>query len=490
MERIRILLYFAALLPICAGWVSCAAEHGPPDEETETIEQGFLVGTRTDLNGSPEHGDAYTLISYNVGGTSSNDAFINQIPNIRQCGYYAYDDGTDSGRATGTLVPVAISTPSESNSASVNLPPPFHSPPYYIPSKAPLTIDRSQSQRLESAPATGLNPTSNQGLYRTAIIYPAIPMHSSGTAGLGHLAVYHIDTDIWASDPDDADGDPDTEDPFEILVNANSTIHPLPERTELFPVKSAVKVSFYSEYFADSDTGMTSPRSQSFTITSLKLVNVGSNGWLNARTGIVYPNYNYGTSPTSGLTAGSNWRSTYSSSEIGVNADGTPLYPARGAYNFTDLLDPNHDGNGDDTLVVDESGNFILPPPRPGFPAPEKFIQWSAETPVFPSDYRGAENGGLPQVQPMSLRLELNVGGAPLKANVPIALLMERGKRYNFYVNVTSESIYIAYTVSEWGSGGGESDIGGFTHDYLKIDIEYHPGGWIVVGGGTDNIGD
>jgi hypothetical protein len=435
---------------------SCERAVLEPEQPAETpaYEQEFNLGTRTDVDGSPTHGDPYTIISYNVGGTTSTDISKYQIRSEQQRGYYAYDDGQLSGRPAGTLVPVAMNFPGNNNN-------PYTIPSMYWPtnwvsgwsSSNALVKANQQAQMLSSVPTTGLNPSTNQGVYRVAMIHPAIPMRNTSTANLGFLAVYGLGDDVYASSPDDADGDPLTDDPFEITVTTNREVHQLPAKTELYPVKSEVKVWFYSEYYADSDTEQTTPKTQTFSISSLLLYNAGSNGWYNARTGIVYPNYNYG----------SNWRTVFSLEEIGTSI---PNYVDMGESVTTDGSTPG--------------------PGKAGEP-----IQYVVEQPVFPSDYRGVNAGGPSQVKPLTMSIVLDMGGGALnKASIPIALKMERGKRYNFYVNVMSEMIAVTYNVSSWEDGGDDSDtIGGDKLPYTTVELEYTPDGWNNGGGGDDNIG-
>lgn len=487
MKRILAIPYLIALLYMAL--VSCDNEPVSTGEDSEIglVEPVFYLSTRADTNGDPEDGDAYTLVSYNVGGATSNYTDKNQITNERFFGYYAFD------ASSRELVPVAINFPVIKTNPTFIPFPPFEYGPYYAPSNGkPLVKEQTQGQRLPPTPETGLN-SINTGLYRTAVIHPAIPFYNASDGGLGYLAVYHIDTDVWASSPDDADGNPDTDDPFQIQVRTNREVYSLPDPTELFPVKSFVNVSFYSEYFSDDDPGMTTPKTQKFSITSLKLVNVGSNGWYNARTGVVYPNYNYG--PVSDSDAKGDWRTIYALTEKGVKTDGSPIDQIKGVYNYFDLVDPNHDGVESDSKVVDMSSKKIKPPKRDGFPDPKEYIQWSVETPVFPSDYRGGENGGLSQVVPLSLRMVLSVGGAQLKATVPIAIVMECGKSYNFYVNVMSELIGVFYTAFSWnldnvGTEDDPDEIGGVDESYyFEIDnITYDHKEWQNGGGGNSVI--
>ncbi len=440
--------FFIAIALTGAGAVSCTNENPTPEiPVTPLYEQGFSMGTRADGSGDPEHGDAYTIVSYRVGGTNSTEMdkyTINFTSRYgRQWGYYAYDDGLLSGRPAGTLVPVEIQFPNIAGTV-----------PNYTPLKgiAPLESNGSEAQMLNSVPSSGPDPDTNQGVYRTAVIHPAIPMHNAST--LGFLGVFSIEDKVFASLPDDANGDGITDDPFEITVTHNDQVHPIHDPTELFPVRAAVKVWFYSEYYYDDDPGQTNPQQQSFTINSLNLYNVGSNGWYNARTTIVYPNYNFG----------SNFRISYSFTEVGL---GTP----ESRPNFRNLL-----------ADVTEDGE------TPG-PGKNKYpFQYSVETPVFPSDYRGYENGGLFEVQPLILQVVLDMnGGGQNKVSVPLALKMERGKRYHFYVNVLSEVIEIKYNISPWETGSDDDEpIGGNMIDYKTITLEYTPGSWDNVGSNNE----
>lgn len=453
MKRRSIKLNVAYHLLLCTVIVSCTTEQVVEQTNTDEVsEQGFSMDTRT-TSGGPQYRDAYTLVSYKVGGTSS--AYIDryQIRDPLQYGYYAYDDGSLSTNAPGTLVPVAIKFPAFGDIT------PYPVPPMYAPSlgspTTALTADFSYAQKLNSVPVTGQNTTTMQGVYRTAVIHPAVPMYDAIAYGLGYLAVFERTDDVFASMPDDADGQGT---PFEIEVTSNAQVHPLPNPTNLYPIKSAVKLWFYSEYYNESDVLQEHPQEQPFTITSLKLYNVGSNGWYNARTGIIYPNYNY---RNSGAT--NNYRTVYSSDEVGSNIP-----------NYADLLPEIEQDNA-----------------TPGPGAAGNKIQYHVETPVFPTDYRGSEGGGPSQIKTLTLALVLQIGSASNKASVPIALKMEKGKRYNFYINIMSEMIAVKYSVADWNNGGGGSnEIGGYTLDYATIHLEYLPTGWNNGGGGSNTIGN
>ena len=461
---VRIKALSAAALLLCMGLaVSCSNERTEPGpQEQPQAQQGFSGGTtRVDaLTGDPQHGDAYTLVSYTTGGTTLAQ---NQITNTQQYGYYAYDDGSSYG-TPGALIPVAIRFPATGNTT-----PPALTPPFYVPSAgtSPLVMDWTQAQQLNSIPAGGAaNPTS-QGIYRTAVIYPAIPMRNTGTNGLGYLAVFERTDDVWASSPDNADG---MGTPFQFTVTSNGQVNPLPNPTELYPIKAAVKVWLYSEYYDEIlDPTHTTVKSQTFTIGKLWLYNTGSNGWFNARTGIVYPNYNYTpASPTNPNSPANNYRLSYSP---------TLILPA-GTNNYVDM------GTG-------TADNVTMAPDQPGLPAATQTIQWTAEQTVFPSDYRGSATGGLAQVMPMTLMLALNMGGGGVnKASVPISLVIERGKRYNFYINVKSELIEIIYNVSAWDEVPTTGDIGGPMMNYATIPLTYTPGPWDNGGGGSNDIGN
>lgn len=449
MKRITNQLSFAFQLLLCTIIVSCVNEQVVEQANTDEVsEQGFSGVTRTTTSGDPEHGDAYTLVSYKVEGMLSTDIDMYQIRDDQQYGYYAYDDGSDSDRAPGTLVPVEIKFPTYSDNSS---------PPYYTPlyGKSPLKTAWRQAQKLNSVPVTGMNTTTMQGVYRTAVIHPAVPMNDATAFNLGYLAVFELTDDVFASMPDDADG---SGTPFEIVVKSNAQVHPLPDPTNLFPIKSAVKLWFYSEYYGATDVNQENPKEQLFSISSIKLYNLGSNGWYNARTGIIYPNYNYRNNSTD-----TDYRTVYSPDEV-FTGNGTDL------SNYVDLHS---------SIIEDKS---TVGPGKAG-----KKIQWHVETPVFPTDYSGETD----MIKPLSLALEIKVGSATGKLTVPISLKMEKGKRYNFYINVMSEIIEIRYNVSDWDKVNNDNEIGGYTSDYKVMTLDYHPlAGWKDGGGGSDPIGD
>ncbi len=449
------ILYFAALMLAVSGTASCTrngGDDGKPDE-TPAYEQGFSMGTRVDAAGYPEHGDAYVLISYRVGGTSSTyeDKMLirdNGTYGGKQFGHYAYDDGSSYG-TPGALIPIDPRSFVEHNGNPAN--------PPYVPQYGidPLVKAPTYAQMLRGVPVEGHDPATGQGLFRTAVIHPAIPVFN--TSEFGRLAVFNLGEKVYASMPDDADGDPSTDDPFEIEVTHNDQIHPLPYPLELYPVESGIRVRFYSEYYADSDPDELYPFEQEFEIASLQLFNVGSNGWYSARTGMVYPNYNYSNT----------YRTTYSSQELGVGSSGS-------RPNFLDLK----------TSVYDDG--------EAGPGKAKNPIRYSVESPVFPSDYRGYESGGIFEVKPLILQVVLDMdSGGQNKVSVPIAMEMKRGKRYNFYINVLSQILIVKYNVSPWGEGYDDDDtIGGYLMDYATIDLRYNPDGWVDVDGGNDEIGN
>lgn len=428
MRKIKYIFY--AIPCLAAMLCSCTKEEGgsTPDGGSEAVEQAFSF-TRADGNGDPEHADTYTMISYMLGGPTSTTVDKQQIKIQYQSGYYAYDANGDYDQ--GALIPVAVNT---SSPYGTNL------------TGGKLTKDRAKAQKLNVMPAG--NNQNNTGIYRTAMIHPAIPMRN--TTNLGYLAVFEQADDIWASLPDDADG---SGNPFEVRVRSNQQVHDIPAGTKLFPVKSAVKVYMYSNFYAEDDTEKNNPLSVDFTVEEMRLINSGSNGWYSARQGIVYPNYNYIN------------RNTYSS---------TPAF---------DDMRPNYV-----TLTAAVTNDEI--PLQGGGTAQAKYIV--DKYPVFPSDYRGAEGGGLAEVIPMTLSLKLKEtsSGALNNASVPIAIQIERGKCYTFYVNVTSEQIVVSYSISGWDPAGeNDDDIGGDVVDYTTVDINRGTDGWENGGGGNESIG-
>lgn len=408
-------------LLLCAATSCSEALEDGTNADGETVEPLFSVGTRfNSADGSPAQGDTYTLISYGLNAT--------MITSTQQRGYYGYD-------ATNTysenLVPIQVDTTSPYG-ASVD--------------GTPLTKDRSYAQMLNSIPVSGTNP-NNQGIYRTAVIHPAIPVRDARNSGLGYLPVFEITDEIWVSSPDDADGDPLTDDPFEITVTSNGQVHNVPAGIKLYPVKAGLKVYFYSHYFADTDPEQITPLEQTFSIQSMKLVNAGSNGWLNARTGVVYPNYNYTAS-----------KATIYSSEL-VDPDGK---------NYRDLSSV--------------AGNSSIP-------GTQATAQWFCDDiRVFPSDY----SGNNPAVLPMSLAIVLEMsGGGVNRVNMPVSFEIKRGKEYTFYVNVTSELVTIDYSIADWDPvTGSYMDIGGPVMDYVTIPLSKTVNGWDPVTGGNENIGN
>jgi hypothetical protein len=439
MCKLMIKRWIIVVVSLCVGLcVSCNGDESGCGGKTDEVKDQAFVGaaTRFDAVGDPQHGEAYTMIGYKTGG-SVNDRY--QISDANQYGFYAYDDGSSYGVA-GALIPVAINA-------------------LYAPSAGinPLVRAWNQGMKLSSTITNPVRP----GVYRIAMIHPAIPMVSTGAHNLGFLAVFNPSDSIWASSPDDVDG---MGHPFEITITTNGQVNELPNPTELYPIKAAVKVWLFSEYYDEvNDPDHTIVKEQKFSIGTMYMYNTGSNGWFNARTGIVYPNYNY--------------TATYT-----------------GSYSPTLLLPPGVINNYVDMGPAVTADNVTPAPDLPDFPTAAKNIQWYAETLVFPSDYRGVENGGLQQVIPMTLRLELNMdAGGVNKASVPISLVIESGKRYNFYINVKSELIEIIYNVSPWQDGGtDDGNIGGPMNDYASIELTYSSSNWGNGGGstGSDNIGN
>ena len=105
---------------------SCTKDSGggqPP--AGPTFEQGYSMVTRADGSGNPEHGDAYTMLSYleSRSGTPMNQMVIPSTVDRnsgKQYGYYAFDANGTAAWPAGTLVPVTVSTSTYKPSAGTN----------------------------------------------------------------------------------------------------------------------------------------------------------------------------------------------------------------------------------------------------------------------------------------------------------------------------------------------------------------------------------
>lgn len=401
MKKIRysIIISLAALAAGCA-----KTETG--GVETQTVEPNFTLGTRGVISeDTPAHGDAFRLVAYTATGTTASYQAA-----------YAYDANGDHG-AAGDLIPVTVSTTA----------------PYGTTLQDGTTIVKDR--------VSGLHMAANT-TYRLAMLHPAVPMSNSGTGTLGSLARFEFSDTVYASLPDDASGDGDlTDDPFEIYNGANLTVHPVPSPIKLYPLQAEIQAYFYST------TGRT------YTVNNVSLVDAGNNGWYNARTGIIYPNYNY-TSKTS-----------YSSSTI---------LPANNlTANYKDVT-------ADVTAQADQI------PLKGGGTATS---QWKLSgQPVFPTDYSGAVS----QILQMTLAVRIDMGNdAYNNAMIPITLKIERNKRYTFYIDVQSAIMSIFYNVSDWGAGGQYDDdpIGSEVIPYGVVALTKNSGNWTPNDYDDDPIG-
>lgn len=449
-KNIYALVAFAAL---CAGLSSCVNDNKElgelPAPTQEPLDQGFSITTRAnEITGAPEDQDTYTLMSYTKAYTGSTTTYSNQITNgynnMKQYGYYAYD-GTGRIGAVGDLIPVQVSTTT------------------YKAVNNPFVRNQAQGQRLVGIPVTGTN-TNNVGYYFVSIIHPAIPAYNASE--LGVLAVFNRTDDIYASHPDDRNGDGVKNDPFEITVRENMDIHNIDgSEVKMYPVRAAIRAYLYSHFFVDDDPDA-NPTAQSinFTVEDVSLVNAGYNGWYNPRMDMVYPNYNYTS------------KSVY-------NKD-------------VNLPSGNPKANVDELTAV--ANAETIPTRFPGINATAKYLVQEEvnstlqDVRVFPTDYRGEEGGGSPFVIPMTLSLKLkDSNGLFITASAPIAMVIERNKLYKFYVNVKSDQIEIQYSRSAWNPvTGNYDDIGGIVSDIVTVNINKSNGGWTDQPGGNTDIGD
>lgn len=431
MKRIK--HTFIVILALSTGFCSCTKDQEgiDPVKDQELPVQDYVMTTRVDGAGAPEHGDAYTILSYTY-----DLNVIRNSSSMRQYGYYAYDANGDYG-VKGSLIPVTVNT-SGANMYKTTL------------SNGKIQRNQVQGQQLVGVPLTGSNST-NQGFYRTAMIYPAIPVYN--TSELGYLAVYNRTDAIYASHPDDKNGDGIPDDPFIIEVRENGNVHHV-DGVKMYPVTAAIKVYLYSHYYENDETK--NPEQKiTFDVEEIKLVNAGRNGWFNPATGVVYPNYNYDA-----------------------------LNPA--LYSST-VSTTN--GNNAENLSINPSVTTILT----SYTGIQTTAQYeTGDVSVFPTDYRGVEGGGSPYIIPMTLSLKLkDSNGLYNNASVPIALMIEKNKRYTFYVNIKSKQIEIAYAISDWvPAGENYTDIGSDVEPYLTIGINRYNGGWSTNDNGSSEIGN
>ncbi len=417
MKRIlNTVVVFGAL---CAALGSCTKDEGGKTPGGPAYEQGFTGVSRADVNGTgnPAHADTYRMMAYLKTGTAI-------MTNASNSGTYAYDLNGDyaANPLVGSIVPVAVNSTTYQTTLAGGL----------------LQKDGRYAMHLTA------------GDYYVSMIHPAVPIYGAGT--LGNLAVFNRTDKVYTSLPLDKNGDGTADDPFEITVADNGQINDA-TGVVMHPLMSAIKVYFYSHFYAETDPGHTTPLSVNYTAEEIKLVNAGNNGWYNAKTDFVYPNYNYGS------------KTSYSMN-----------------------LNPNGTANEEPQTVAASSATFT---DRNGETVTAKYV--IDNMPVMPADYRGADMGGNPYVIPMTLSVKLkDDNGLYNKASIPISIVIKRNKQYRFYINVTSEQIGIAYTVSAWDYDYDDTnytDLGGDLVQYADIDIDWTPnGGWDNGGGGNQEI--
>ena len=396
---------------------SCVKTEMISGAETQTVEPGFAL-TRAETSAPVADQDGFTLMAYHLGaGTETAQNQVQTISYGQPYGYYAYD------QSSGELIPVAVSG----------------SYPYK-PTSSPLAINRGQAMRL-TANTSDANQT---GVYRVAMVHPALPVRNANALGL--LAVYNLGEKVYASWPDDADG---AGEPFEIKVKSNQEVHPIPDNTKLYPIQAQVQAYLYTT------------ESRNYTVESAHLVNAGNNGWYNARTGVVYPNYNY------------NSKTSYSAELSVPTGNQTANY-----------------------LLLTSAVDGATAIPNAAQTAQYKI---NAQD-VFPTDYRGTDGDaqGDANIMPMTLALKLDMnpgGGTPIynNASVPIALKIERDKRYTFYIDVQSASLSITYQVFDWDTTQAEYDenTGSGLLIYGTVTLNAGPGDWDTTDAeySEDNIG-
>lgn len=401
MNRIKYITMAVVLAAM--GFQSCDKTEVASRGEDRVVEPGFAL-TRAETSTPVADQTPFTLMAYHMGaGTETARNQVQSISYGRAFGYYAYN------QPDGDMIPVAV---------SASYP--------YGPTASPLVPNRTQGLQLQ-ANTTDANQT---GVYRVAMVNPAVPVRSADA--LGYLAVFNLGEKVCASWPDDADGNGT---PFEIKVVSNQQVHPVPADTRLYPIQAQVQAYLYT----------TSNRS--YTVESAHLVNAGNNGWYNARTGIVYPNYNY------------NSKTSYSS-QLSVPA-GNPR------ANYLALA------------AVADGATAI--------PNSAQLAQYEIRAQdVFPTDYRGTDGGaqGDANIMPMTLALTLNMGtsGSPVynNASIPIALKIERDKRYTFYIDVQSASLTITYQVFDWDTADAvyDEDAGSGLQIYGTVTLGSGLGDW------------
>lgn len=417
MEKIKYTILALALSLL--GLSSCSKDEAQAGDGQAIAEPAFTLDTRADSEVDPDHGDAFTMMAYNMGAETQLQQ--NQVLNITgglPYGYYAYDKDGNYG-AAGGLIPATVSETE------------------YKATTTPFTKNRSNAMKLQSY----TSETGQRGVYRIAMLYPAVPVRITGELGL--LAMFDLKDDLWASSPDDVNGDGTLDDPFEIINRTNQDVYAIPTETRLYPVQAAIRAYFYST------------QNYAFNIESIDLVNAGINGWYNARTGLVYPNYNYKN------------KKAYAADLEVENAGDNYLNIKDKIVASTASVPLEEGGSAQASWMLDDQR-------------------------VFPSDYRGAEKGGTSYVVPMTLSVSLRLTATNTvnNASIPIALEIKRNKRYIFYIDVQSDLIRINYSIGDWDNANDDnSNIGGDINTYLSIPFTAAPGGWGDGGDGNQDIG-
>ena len=401
-----------ALAFAVVGFGSCTREEVVgTGGKSDAVEPVFSFSTRSD--DPPNDDDTFVLMAYHLGASLSNQYIVTDG---NQVGRYAYDD------AKGALVPTNINTTTYAHTPGT---------------AGNITKDGRYGLHL----AAHTNVNTQAGIYRIAMIHPAVTIRGAGT--LGQLATFDLEEDVWASSPDDADGDGNDDDPFEVKIITNQEVHAVPPGTKLYPLRAEIQAYFYSS------------KGNVYTVDKIYLLDAGHNGWYSAREGIVYPNYNY----ASKIVYGSDYQ-----------------YP--GLDSLANHLDIK-------AKISPFSG------PNPPFLTGESPVQYKLDPQrVFPADYRGEEAGAPAQIKPMALSVKLEMGGGYNNVQIPIALNMARNKRYTFYIDVQSSFVNIYYSEGDWEPvDGGNDNIGEEVILYATISLTPVPGDWTPDGGENDNIG-
>lgn len=281
----------------------------------------------------------------------------------------------------------------------------------------------------------------NAGTYRTVVMYPAVPLTYS-VPELGFMARFKRLEDVYASYHDNVDVEDATPREFEMLVQDNLAVYDVPAGIKMYPTKSRITVHFFSS------TGV----NYQIPTGGLKLVWGGTEGWYNAYTGKTYPSY---------------------SSTAGVYAYDNATPTEDDVQNFKD--------SGLSTVTIPTGGPYTE-------------MYRIEDEPVFAANYTGNDFYVKPLTLRVVLRMPLGGGTADMTSDLPIKLNMERGKTYEFYVDVKSGLFEIWYEVKGWVPENGDdgSQNIGEVMPYDKIYYDFSGSGdWEIENGGdgSDNIG-